>query len=44
MARLSRFAADHADLIEEIDLNPVIVHPEGQGLTVVDALIVKRKP
>jgi acetate---CoA ligase (ADP-forming) len=40
---LSRFAADHAELIEEIDLNPVIVHPEGQGLTVVDALIVKRK-
>ena len=44
MARLSRFAADHADLIEEIDLNPVIVHAQGQGLTVVDALIVKRKP
>jgi acyl-CoA synthetase (NDP forming) len=43
MATLSRFAADHADLIEEIDLNPVIVHPEGQGVTVVDALIVKRK-
>jgi acyl-CoA synthetase (NDP forming) len=44
IATLSRFAADHGDLIEEIDLNPVIVHPEGQGLTVVDALIVKRKP
>ncbi len=44
IATLSRFAADHADLIEEIDLNPVIVHPPGQGLTVVDALIVKRKP
>jgi acyl-CoA synthetase (NDP forming) len=43
MATVSRFAADHADLIEEIDLNPVIVHPQGQGLTVVDALIVKRK-
>jgi acyl-CoA synthetase (NDP forming) len=41
---LSRFAADHADLIEEIDLNPVIVHAQGQGITVVDALIVKRKP
>jgi len=38
------FAADHAEQIEEIDLNPVLVHPEGQGLTVVDALIVKRKP
>jgi acyl-CoA synthetase (NDP forming) len=43
VSALSRFAADHADLIEEIDLNPVIVHPEGQGLTVVDALIVKRR-
>jgi acyl-CoA synthetase (NDP forming) len=43
IASLSRFAADHADFIEEIDLNPVIVHPQGQGLTVVDALIVKRK-
>ena len=43
IATLSRFAADHAELIEEIDLNPVIVHPEGEGLTVVDALIVKRK-
>ncbi|HEX4185594.1 MAG TPA: acetate--CoA ligase family protein, partial [Stellaceae bacterium] len=43
IAALSRFAADHGDLIEEIDLNPVIVHAQGQGLTVVDALIVKRK-
>jgi acetate---CoA ligase (ADP-forming) len=43
MATLSQFAADHADLIEEIDLNPVIVHAQGQGLTVVDALIVKRQ-
>jgi acetyltransferase len=42
IARLSRFATDHAELIEEVDLNPVIVHPQGQGVTVVDALIVKR--
>lgn len=26
--------------IEEIDLNPVFVHPEGQGLTAVDALVI----
>src|SRR5205807_8173332 len=26
MATLSRFAADHADMVAEIDLNPVIVH------------------
>jgi acetate---CoA ligase (ADP-forming) len=41
IANLSRFAADHADAIEEIDLNPVILHPQGQGLTIVDALIIK---
>jgi acyl-CoA synthetase (NDP forming) len=43
IATISRFAADHADLIDEIDLNPVIAHPQGEGLTVVDALIVKSK-
>jgi acetyltransferase len=42
MAALSRFAAEHADAIAEIDLNPVIVHPRGAGVTVVDALIVTR--
>jgi acetate---CoA ligase (ADP-forming) len=44
IVNLSRFAADNTELIKEIDLNPVIVHPAGQGLTVVDALIVKRSP
>jgi acyl-CoA synthetase (NDP forming) len=41
MVALSRFAADHAEQIEEIDLNPVIVHEAGEGLSIVDALIVK---
>ena len=44
MVRLSHFAADHADEIAEIDLNPVIVHAKGQGVSVVDALIVKQQP
>jgi len=43
MVRLSQFAADRADTVAEIDLNPVIVHDAGQGLTVADALIVKRR-
>ncbi len=42
MVRLSRFAADHADTIAEIDLNPVLVHERGKGVSVVDALIIKR--
>jgi acetyltransferase len=41
MVRLSHLAADHADEIAEIDLNPVIVHAKGQGVSIVDALIVK---
>jgi acyl-CoA synthetase (NDP forming) len=43
MVRLSHFAADHADAIAEIDLNPVIVHAKGQGVSIVDALIVKQQ-
>ena len=42
IVRLSHFAHDHADTIAEIDLNPVIVHTEGKGATIADALIVKR--
>ena len=41
MVRLGRLAADHADTIAEIDLNPVIVHADGHGATIADALIVK---
>ncbi len=44
IVRLSQFAADHADSIAEIDLNPVIVHAKGQGVSIVDALIVKQSP
>ncbi len=40
MVRLSHFAADHADIVAEIDLNPVIVH--AQGVSLADALIVTR--
>jgi acyl-CoA synthetase (NDP forming) len=42
MVRLSQFADDHADHIAAIDLNPVIVHAEREGISVVDALIIKR--
>jgi hypothetical protein len=44
MVRLSHFVADHADEIAEIDLNPVIVHAAGEGVSLVDALIIKHSP
>ena len=39
---VSRFAAA-ADAVTSLDLNPVIVHARGQGVSVVDALIVTDK-
>jgi len=42
IVRLSLFAADYADDIAEIDLNPVIVHAKGHGISLVDALIIKQ--
>jgi acyl-CoA synthetase (NDP forming) len=41
MVRLARFAEDQADTVAEVDLNPVLVHAAGQGVSVVDALIAK---
>ncbi|MBI2207243.1 MAG: acetate--CoA ligase family protein [Candidatus Rokubacteria bacterium] len=32
LVRVARFAADHAETVSEIDLNPVIVHAAGRGI------------
>ena len=37
--RLSQAAIAHADRITELELNPVIVHGDGSGVTVADALV-----
>ncbi|MBS0528085.1 MAG: acetate--CoA ligase family protein, partial [Proteobacteria bacterium] len=40
IAQVSKLAAQHSADISEIEINPVLVHPEGEGVTVVDALVV----
>jgi len=40
VARLSEFACRHAADVAEIDMNPILVRPEGQGVLVLDALMV----
>ena len=40
VARLSEFACRHADDVAEIDMNPILVKPEGEGVLVLDALMV----
>ena len=43
MTSLSNFAESTSDYIGEIDLNPVLVHPKGQGVKVIDALMFKHQ-
>jgi succinyl-CoA synthetase beta subunit len=43
IAQVSVLAAATRDQISEIEINPVLVHPEGQGFTIVDVLVVPKK-
>jgi acetate---CoA ligase (ADP-forming) len=42
IAQVSVVAAQHVKEISEIEINPVLVHPEGHGVTIVDALVVRK--
>ncbi len=44
VARLSDFACRHRGQVAEIDLNPILVRPRGQGVAILDALIVPLRP
>jgi hypothetical protein len=44
LAALADFAEQNADMIEQIDLNPIKALPQGRGCIIVDALIVARRP
>jgi acyl-CoA synthetase (NDP forming) len=43
MKKLSKFVETQGANLEELDLNPVMVLPQGQGVYIVDALLVERK-
>jgi len=43
ISQVSVLAARLQDQVAEMELNPVLVHPEGLGVTIVDALVVRRK-
>ena len=43
ISQVSRYAFEHSSDLKELDINPVIVYPEGEGVIAVDALVVKNK-
>jgi acyl-CoA synthetase (NDP forming) len=42
ISQISQLAARFSAAISEIEINPVLVHPEGKGVTIVDALVVPK--
>ncbi|WNV12413.1 acetate--CoA ligase family protein [Tardiphaga sp. 709] len=42
IAQISQLAAQFEGEIAEIELNPLLVHPAGEGVTIVDALVVRK--
>ena len=43
LVNLSALVTEHPE-IKELDINPLLVHPEGKGTTVVDCRIILEKP
>ena len=42
LARLSLFAAQHAGSLQSLDVNPLLVRPEGHGVLALDAALVRK--
>ena len=42
LARLSEAAVANRDRIQEMEFNPIILHADGSGVSIADALVVLR--
>lgn len=40
LLRISTFALECSDFIQEVDINPLVVRPKGKGVKMIDALVV----
>lgn len=43
MVKVSNYAVENKDSLVEMDINPVFVYDEGDGVSVIDALIIKKQ-
>ena len=42
LVKVSRMAVELEDQVAELDINPLLALPEGQGVRVADALVIKK--
>ncbi|MBW2277913.1 MAG: acetate--CoA ligase family protein, partial [Deltaproteobacteria bacterium] len=42
LVKVSTLATDLEDTVAELDINPLLVLPEGEGVWVADALVIKK--
>ena len=42
LVKVSEFAVSAGDSLESLDINPVLVRPEGRGAVALDALVIGR--
>jgi len=43
LVNVGKFAVDHVNDLAEMDINPVFVYPEGEGVAAADALVILRQ-
>lgn len=42
LLKVSKLSEDFKEVIQELDINPLMIYPKGKGVKVVDALIIKK--
>jgi acetyltransferase len=42
LIKISQMCMDLKDIIQELDINPLMVYPDGEGVQAIDALIRKK--
>jgi acetyltransferase len=42
IVNISKYAADNRNIVSQMDINPLIVYPKGEGVRAVDALVINK--
>jgi acetyltransferase len=42
LLKVSKLSEDFKEVIQELDINPLMIYAKGKGVKVIDALIIKK--